>query len=60
MMKMSKPHAHLQTMNKIYKKKFQNGQDKIVGRVALTKYPLIASEMLKFTSWKKKLDNYNY
>ena len=43
---MSKPHAHLQTMNKTYTK-FQKGQNKIVGRVALTKYPLIASEMLE-------------
>ena len=43
---MSKQHVHLQNMNKT-SAKFQNDQAKIVGGVALTKYPLLASEMPK-------------
>ena len=46
---MSKPHAHLQTMNKT-PTKFQKDQDKMLGGVVLTKYPPIVSDMLKSLS----------
>ena len=52
LMIMSKPYAHLQTINKTFAK-FQKDLNKIVGEVALTKYPLNTS-MTKFTSCKKK------
>ena len=43
MMTMSKPHAHLQTINKTFAK-FQKEWNEIVGGVALTKYSLIDLE----------------
>ena len=55
----SKPHAHLQTMEKTCAK-FQKGRYKIVWGVALTRYPLSihfhriwGQKMTKFTKWKK-------
>ena len=42
----NKPHAILQTMNKI-PLNFKKAQNVIVRGVALTKYPIIASEMQK-------------
>ena len=37
--------------------KFQKGQNKTVGVDVPTKYQLIASEMMKITSWKKMKKN---
>ena len=51
----SKPYAHLQTMEKTCAK-FQKDWYKIVWRVALTRYPLSihwGRKMTKFTKWKK-------
>ena len=55
----SKPHAHLKTMEKTCAK-FQNDQYKIVWGVVLTRYPLSihfhriwGQKMTKFTKWKK-------
>ena len=56
MMKMSKPHAYLQTKNK-QSLNIQKDRNKIVGGVALIMYPLIVSDlpkMTKFTSFKTK------
>ena len=50
----SKPHAHLQTMEKTCTK-FQKDWYKIVWKVALTSYPLSLQwgrKMTKFTKWK--------
>ena len=55
----SKPHAHLQTMEKTCAK-FQKGRYKIVWGVALTRYPLSIHwgwKMTKFTKWKKVTKN---
>ena len=51
----SKPYAHLQTMEKTCAK-FQKDRYKIVWGVALTRYPLSihwGQKMTKFTKWKK-------
>ena len=39
---MSKPHTHLQTMNKA-SAQFQKDQARVIGGVVLTKYTLMAS-----------------
>ena len=49
---MPKPHELLQTMNKTFAR-FTKDLNDIVGEVALTKYPLIASEMVKMTKVEK-------
>ena len=51
----SKPHAHLQTMEKTCAK-FQKDQYKIVWGIALTRYPLSkhwGRKMTQYTKWKK-------
>ena len=55
----SKPHAHLQTMEKTCAK-FQKDQYKIVWGVVLTRYQLSVHwgrKMTKFTKWKKVTKN---
>ena len=51
----SYPHVHIQIMN-ITHAKFEKDRNKIAGGVALTKYPIIASEMAKIDLVKKKGD----
>ena len=56
---LSKPQQHLQTMNTIYAM-FQKDPTKIVGKVALTKYPLLALEMKKKVHKLKKVKANNW
>ena len=51
-MTIPKPHELLQAMNKTFAR-FMKDLNDIVSEVALTKYPLIASEMVKMTKVHK-------